>query len=320
MRADAHVDAEQRSALDLVARAAAAVAAADAAGPGEPCCVSGVGAPSPKSSSLPALPCGPSAPARGSAFPAAALPAVTYDIPKTMGSSLGWTDDNRVPILNAYLKLSADLAHGTSRSKDDLWAAVHKVWDDQMRKKGPMRVEHNASALEKHFKRIRTGVGTFTSHYLSVKTMPTTGNLTGEDIISGAVARYCSLDVYDAIRTCREKDKRDEATRKRKAKLVHCNWVACWRVLRQSDKFSGAANLEILVTDFDTTSEKETGSGSGGGANKSNGGFQRRVGGVKAAKAARFADMQYEKQVQASSDAVANITAAQHERTAFCLF
>ena len=237
-----------------------------------------------------------------------------------MGSSLGWTDDDRVPLCEAYLVVSTDAVHGTSRSKDDLWAAVHKAWEDKIHKKGPMRVERNASALEKQFKRIRTGVSTFTSHYLAVKAMPTTGNLTEEDIISGAVARYCWLDVYDAIRTDREKDKRQDSTRKRKAKLAHCKWVACWRVLRQSDKFSGAANLAISGTDVDTTSEDETGSWSGGGVNKSNGGFQRRPGGVKAVKAARLEDMQYEKQVQASTDALAKLTAAQHERTALCFF
>jgi len=233
-----------------------------------------------------------------------------------MGSSLGRTDDDGVPLSEAYLKVSTDAVHGTGRSKEDLWAAVHEVWDDKMRQKGPMRVERNASALEKQFKRIRTGVSTFTSHYLAVKAMPTTGDLTEEDIISGVVARYCSLDVYDAIRTDREKDKRDDSTRKRKAKLAHCKWVACWQVLRQSDKFSGAASLEILAADVETTSEDETGSGSGGGANKSNVGFQRRPGGVKAAKAVRLEDMQYEKQVKASTDALAKLTAPQHERTA----
>jgi len=96
--------------------------------------------------------------------------------------------------------------------------------------------------------------------------------------------------------------------------------VACWRVLRQSDKFSGAANLAISGTDVDTTSEDETGSGSVGGFNKSNGGFQRRPDGVKAVKAARLEDMQYENQVQASTDALANLTAAQHEHTALCFF
>jgi len=114
-----------------------------------------------------------------------------------------------------------------------------------MLKKWPMREERNASALEKQFKRIRTGVSTFIYHNLAVKAMPKTSDLTEEDFISGAVARYCSLDVYGAIRTDRENNKRQDSKRKREAKLSHCTWVSCWRLLRQSDKFRGAARLAI---------------------------------------------------------------------------
>jgi len=112
-------------------------------------------------------------------------------------------------------------------------------------------------------------VSAFASHYLAVKAVPTTGNPSEEDIISGAVARYCSLDVYDAIRADRNQDKVNDKTRKCKAKVAHCKWVACWRVLRQSDKFRGAANggdasgMDIMG---DTSSdEDESGSGSGSG-------------------------------------------------------
>jgi len=125
----------------------------------------------------------------------------------------------------------------------------------------------------------------------------------------------CSLDVYDAIRTDREKEKRQDSTRTRKAKLVYGKWVACWRVLRQSDMFSGAGTLAISGTDVDTTLEDKSGSGSGGGADKSDGSLRRRPGGVRAAKAACLKYMQYEQQVQSSTDALVKLTAAQHERT-----
>ena len=52
--------------------------------------------------------------------------------------------------------------------------------------------------------------------------MPTTSNMSEEDIINGAVARYCSLDVYDAIHADRDQDKRNDKTRLRKAKVAHC--------------------------------------------------------------------------------------------------
>jgi len=41
-------------------------------------------------------------------------------------------------------------------------------------------------------------------------------------MISGPVARYCSLEMYEAIRKDREQDKRKGKAAKRKAKLAHC--------------------------------------------------------------------------------------------------
>jgi len=203
-----------------------------------------------------------------------------------MGSALGWTDADRVPLCEAYLKVTSDPVRATARTKENLWGTVHKLWAEKVLKKGPMRVDRILSALKKQFKRIRTGVSTFTSHYLAVKAMPTAGNLSEEDIISGAVARYCSLDVYDAIRADRDQDKRNDKTRKRKAKVAHCKWVACWRVLRQSDKISGAAHGgDASTTDiFGDSSSDDDASGSGSSRSRRNGGFQGRPIGIKAAK------------------------------------
>jgi len=43
-----------------------------------------------------------------------------------MGSSLGWTDEDRVPLCRAFLEVSGDPVMATGRSKDELWAAVHQ--------------------------------------------------------------------------------------------------------------------------------------------------------------------------------------------------
>ena len=246
---------------------------------------------------------------------------MNYNLPKSMGSSLGWTDEDRVPLCRAYLEVSEDPVSATGRSKDQLWAAVHEKWTDLMTKKGPLRVKRNVSALEKQFKKIRKGVSSFTSHYLAVKNMQTTGNLTEEDIISGAVARYCSLDIYESIRSDREKDKRKGKTAKRKAKLAHCKWVGCWRVLRTSDKFSGAANTaDDASVDVGDSSDEDGESGSTSSPNSRNKGYQSRPGGIKAAKLMRSEDAGMEKQVKASTAAVDKLTVAQQERTALCFF
>jgi len=168
-----------------------------------------------------------------------------------------------VPLCRAYLDVSEDPVSTTGRSKEQLWAAVHEKWTDLMTKKGPLRVKRNVGALEKQFKKIRKGVSLFASHYLAVKNMQNTGNLTEKDIISDAVARYCSLDIYESIGSDREKDKRKGKTAKRKAKLAHCKWVGCWRVLRTSDKFSGAANMaDDANVDLGDSSDEDGESGS----------------------------------------------------------
>ena len=114
-----------------------------------------------------------------------------YKLPKYMNSSLGWTDEYRVPLFRAYLDVSEDPVTAESCSKDHLWVAVNEKWTEMMTKKGNLRVNLNVSSLEKQFKKIRKRVSTFTSQYLAVKNVQTIGNLIEEDIISCAVARYC---------------------------------------------------------------------------------------------------------------------------------
>jgi len=89
--------------------------------------------------------------------------------------------------------------------------------------------------------KIRRGVSKFGSHYLAVKRLSLTGNPSDEDLISAAVARFCGLNTYEAMRKDRASDKAKGKTTMRKAKQTTCPWVSCWRVLRHVDKFSGAA-------------------------------------------------------------------------------
>jgi len=238
-----------------------------------------------------------------------------------MGSSLGGTDEDRVPLCRAFLEVRGDPVIATGPSKDELWAAVHKKWTELMAEKGPLHVKRNVGAREKQFKKIRKGVSTFTSHYLAVKNMQTTGNLSEEVIISGPIARYCLLDIKEAIGKDREQDKLKGKAAKRKAKLAHCKWVECWRVLRTSDTFSGAANTtDDQSEDPDNSSDNDADSGSRSSPSTRNKGYQRRPCGIKAAKLMRSEDAGMERKVKASTAAVEKLTAAQRERTALCFF
>jgi len=106
--------------------------------------------------------------------------------------------------------------------------------------------------------------------------MQTTANVAEEDIVSCAVALYCSLDIYEAIRKDREQDKRKGKAATRKAKLGHCKWVACWRVLRTSHKLSGATNTADDLSGYQNDSSDEDGdSGSTSSRSARNKGYQR---------------------------------------------
>jgi len=82
--ADAHVVAEHLRAFDLVARAGAAVATADATGPREPSSIRGAGSSSPPLSGRLTRSSGATDSTRAPFVPAVARPAVAYDLPKNM--------------------------------------------------------------------------------------------------------------------------------------------------------------------------------------------------------------------------------------------
>jgi len=322
--ADATARTEHARAVKWVARAVAAVSEADAILASEQSGVHGAGDSTHPRPIVRASPCASAPSPAVSCTPSASLPAVTYALPKMMGSALGWTDADRVPLREAYLEVTSDPVRATTRTKENLWGTVHKLWAEKVLKNGPMRVDRLLSALEKQFKPIRAGVSTFTSHYLAVKAMPTTGNLSEENIISGDVARYCSLDVYDAIRSDRDQDRRNDKTRKGKAKVAHCNWVVCWRVLQQSDKFSGAANggdasTNDIFCDSSSNDDKR-GSGSGSSRSRRKGGFQGRSFGIKAAKTQRQDDIQMDAQVKDSTEALRKLTTRKTSELPFACF
>ena len=104
-----------------------------------------------------------------------------------------------MPMCRADPELLEDRVNATSRSRDQLWVALHEIWTDLMIKTGTLYVNRSLGALEKQFKKIRKGVSTFTSHYVTVKNIKTTGNVTETDSISSSVAWSCWLDINKSV-------------------------------------------------------------------------------------------------------------------------
>jgi len=91
--------------------------------------------------------------------------------------------------------------------------------------------------------------------------------------------------------------------------------------LRTSDKFSGSANTaDDASVDLDDSFDEDGESGSTSSPTTRNEGYQRRPGGIKAAKLMRLEDASMEIEVKASTAAVGKLTVAQKERTALGLF
>lgn len=107
----------------------------------------------------------------------------------------------------------------------------------------------------------------FSAFYDRVQNMNLTGNVTEEDLISPAIGLYCSMNVYEAIRQDRAADKTKGKRRKRAAKEAVCEYDPCWRVLRDTDKYSGpAATAAMAAANEAGKAAAASASGSGGGS------------------------------------------------------
>jgi len=91
--------------------------------------------------------------------------------------------------------------------------------------------------------------------------------------------------------------------------------VACWRVLRQSVKLSGAVNggdaSTIDILGDSSSDDDESGSGSSSSRSRRNGGFQGLSIVIKAVKTQRQDDIQINAQVKYSTEALLKLATTQ---------
>jgi len=162
-----------------------------------------------------------------------------------------------------------------------------------------------------------------------VKRLSLTGNPSDEDLNSAAVARFCGLNMYEAMRKDRASDKARGKTTKRKAKQTNCPWVPCWRVLRHVDKLSGAAGA--AAADGGAGGAGSSSASAGGRASPSDtddeeigspaaGAFQSRPRGSKAATHERSEDIHASRTFKDSSDALLALARATTEWTTVAFF
>lgn len=160
-----------------------------------------------------------------------------------------------------------------------------------------------------------------------------TVNPSEEAIVQGALAHSKGEDIYEAIRLHQARlDGTEPETVKRKYYVLE-KYVPCWKVLRHSDKRSGAAGAaaagmgtrrstdgsgdsDIDVDTDDPTNGPRKNGKVGGAARK----FDPRTPGSKAAKRGRMEDLAAAREVRASTEALNAIATASAERSAIILF
>jgi len=260
----------------------------------------------------------------------AGLPAATH-APPAMGTVLGWTEEERVASSRAYLSTSLDAVKGADQTGPKFWAEVVAGWKRILagRPGARRRTGRGFGGVKQQWDKIQKGVSAFGSHYLSVKRMSLTGNPSDEDLISAAVARFCGINIYDAMRKGRESHKAKGKTTKRKAKKTTCPWVPCWRVWRQVNKLRGAAGA--AAADGGAGGPGSSSASAGGRASPSdtedeeNGPptasvFQARPRGTKAAKREMSDDIRTSRTVKHSSDALLALARATTGRKTVAFF
>jgi len=170
-----------------------------------------------------------------------------------MGYWLGWTDEERVALCKAYLSSSLDPFKGAGQRGPTFWNSVVTAWKGLLPGRPGVlrRTERGFGGVQKQWDKVRRGVSEFGSHYLAVKRLSLTGNPSDEDLISAAVARFCALNMYEAMRKDRASGKAKRQTRKRKEKQTTCLWVPCWRVLRHVEMSEGIRASRTLKDSSD---------------------------------------------------------------------
>jgi len=180
--------------------------------------------------------------------------------------------------------------------------------------------------VQKQWDKIRRGVSEFGSHYLAVKRLSLTGNPSDKDLIRAAVARFCGLCFYEAMRNDRVSDKAKVKTTKRKAKQTTSPWVPCWRILRHVDKLSGAAGAAAADGGAGSSSASAGGRASPSDSDEEDNGppaagaFLSCPRGSKAAKREMSEDIGASRTIKYSSDALLALARATMERTTVAYF
>lgn len=160
-----------------------------------------------------------------------------------MGTGPAWTAEEDLALALSAKEVQLDPITGTDQTWDEMFGVIFALFKVRMGVANVPNAQQRRTAqgVENRLRLMQKSVQEFKNILRRVENKNLTGNLTEEDMISAAVAEWSAMALYDAINGDRADDVQRGATKQRRPKQVHFPFLECWRVLRDIDKFSGAA-------------------------------------------------------------------------------
>lgn len=160
------------------------------------------------------------------------------------------------------------------------------------------------------------GIHQFANAHRRVCAENRTGNLSSEDINSLTMATRVSADLYMGVLADREQDVNEGRIRKRRARVVHFEFVDAWRKLRHLDQICGAAAADAERA----AAQRETSGSRKDATYDAEAVYQPAPVGVKRAKLERAREMAVERERKSAAAALSNSATAAKARTGIAYY
>ena len=176
-------------------------------------------------------------------------PPVCGDVPVHAEGAAGrgrgraWSHDEKVAVSRAWLSVTRDPVVETDQTSTAFHAAVVVAYRRLFRLPTGWSPRSGAAVVRFMRYTLFKNVQLVASAYARVCRRNVTGNMTEEDLVRAATAEMDAGDAYEALQADPDHDP-DEPERQARARargFRASDWIPSWRILRTSDKFSGAA-------------------------------------------------------------------------------
>ena len=164
------------------------------------------------------------------------------------GRGRSWSHAEKVSVSRAWLAVTRDPILGTDQTSEAFYAAVVVAYRRLFRLPTGWSPRSEAAVVRFMRYTLFKNVQLVASVYTRVCRRNLTGNMTEEDLVRATAAELDAGDAYESLQADLDHDPDDPEpqVRARARGFRASDWIPSWRILRTSDKFSGAAAAAAL--------------------------------------------------------------------------